>query len=382
MIPSLRAFAFPFFGLIAVSLAALTPPPLAADWRMDRLMISTWGEPADEAGAKAYAEAGFNTVMGKLERLDIFRKYGIRAIVMDGSPEAARKHKDHPAVWGWYVRDEPQAAQFEEVGKPVAAYHEADPNHPAYVNLMAWMDLKQYFALVRPRFLSYDYYQWWWGPQNHFGRLEAHRKAALEVGVPLICWVESNADPRWEWGKPGATTLPDNEPKLRQSVYTALAYGVKGIQWFTAGIAFSPAEPGQAPALTPSGQHIKRLNLEMQAMSPVLIGLRSSAVYHTLPLPKDTRPVPDNLWAQAHSEHLCLGFFENLAGEKSLLAVNRDITRARPARLSFDGSFRRLERFDREKRQWAALPLGKTPEGRRITVLEIASGDGVLLRAL
>ena len=46
----------------------------------------------------------------------------------------------------------------------------------------AWMDLKQYFTAVRPKFLSYDYYQWWWGTQNHFGRLEAHRAACQPAG--------------------------------------------------------------------------------------------------------------------------------------------------------------------------------------------------------
>ncbi|MGC9316856.1 MAG: hypothetical protein ACP5KN_02325, partial [Armatimonadota bacterium] len=158
--------------------------------------------------ARAVADAGFNTVMCPAEHLDLCDQHGLRVIVRDVTPEQARALRDHPAVWGWFVQDEPK--EPPSVADRVCAFHEADPDHPAYVNLMAWHDLDAYIGAVHPRVLSYDYYQWWWNPAHHFGRLEAHRRAALEAGIPLICWVEANADPRWEWGEKGQTRLWDN----------------------------------------------------------------------------------------------------------------------------------------------------------------------------
>jgi len=182
----------------------------AQQWQMTEFMISGWGAPTDEATAQAFVDAGFDTVMCKVEGLELCRTHGLKGILFDATPEFAARHQGDEAIWGYYVQDEPKAEEFAQAGERLAAFQAADPTHPGYVNLMAWMDLGQYFATVKPWFLSYDYYQWWWGPQNHFGRLAAHRQAALEAGVPLICWVEANADKRYEWGEAGAGYLPDN----------------------------------------------------------------------------------------------------------------------------------------------------------------------------
>ncbi len=214
--------------LLLIVTAAL--PSRAFGWEMNEFMISFWGGPRDEATAKAIADAHFNTVMCNAEMLELCRKYGLKAIVMDATPEMAAQLRVSPAVWGYYVKDEPAEEQFPDVGEKVAAFRRADPTHPAYVNLMAWMNLEQYLRIVRPDFLSYDYYQWWWGSHNHFWRLEAHRQTALQAGIPLICWVEVNADQRWEHGEAGATYLPDNMQRIRQSVYTSLRQGNSMVQ--------------------------------------------------------------------------------------------------------------------------------------------------------
>lgn len=367
-------------NLPLVTLLLLTPIAARAEWRLDRFMISTWGAPTDEESAKAFADAGFNTVMSKVEHLGLLRPYGIRAIVMDGSPELAAKMKDDPIVWGWYARDEPPQDAFAATGEIVAKYHAADPNHPAYVNLMAWMNLDEYYELVKPWFLSYDYYQWWWNPVHYCGRLEVHRTAALKHNQDLICWVESNADPRWEWGKEGATYLPDNEPKLRQSVYLALAYGVRGIQWFTSGLAFEGGEPSQR-TLNAAGRDIKVLNHEMAALGPTLLRLRSVDVVHTAPVPVMCRPVPGDLWVQARNRNLTLGLFEGPGKTRHVFVVNRAIDRTQPVNLAFPGGLRALERFEVTSRRWRRVELHDGGRGVAATRFTLAPGDGALLRA-
>jgi hypothetical protein len=350
-----------------------------AEWKLERFLISTWGSPTDEASAKAYAEAGFNVVMAKAEHLELCRKHGLQAIVMDATPELAAKLKDDQAVWGWYVRDEPAEEKLAEAAAAAAAFQVADPRHPAYVNLMAWMNLDKYYEAVKPRFLSYDYYQWWWGTQNACWRLEVHRAAALQHGQDLLCWVEANADPRWEWGKPGATYLPDNAAKLRQSVYLALAYGVRGIQWFNASLIFARGDAGQV-ALTASGADIKTLNLEMAALGPTLLGLTSRAVYHTEPLPPHTTAVPADLWVQSPARDLTLGLFADAQGTRYLLPVNRAVDREQTVELRCAAGTRQVTRFVTGTRTWDAVGLQPGAAGTVTAALRLAPGAGVLLK--
>jgi len=337
-------------------------------------MISAWGAPTDEATAQAYADAGFNTVMAKSDMLDLCAKHGLRAIVMDATPELAAKMKDHPGVWGWYVQDEPKAEEFGKVGERVALFHAADADHPAYVNLMAWMDLKQYLQTVKPRFLSYDYYQWWWNPQHYCWRLEVHRTAALEAGLPLLCWIEANADPRWEWGKAGATTLADNLPKLRQSVSLAVAYGVQGIQWFTGGLCFE--KDGR---LKRSGEDVALINHELQALGPTLLSLKSEAVYHTSPLPPHTAAVPADLWLQSPYRNLTLGLLRGADGSRCVVTVNRDIAHEREVSLHLDKAVAGLEAFDPAGQQWQAVEVERVG-GHGVARVKLAAGGMVLLQ--
>lgn len=345
-------------------------------WKLDRFMISAWGGPADEKTARAYAAAGFNTVMAKAEQLDLCARYGLRVIVMDATPEMAAQLKDHPGVWGWFVQDEPKEEEFAKVAERVAQFHAADPKHPAYVNLMAWMPLEKYLQTVKPRFLSYDYYQWWWNPRHYCGRLEVHRAAALKAGLPLFCWIEANADPRWEWGKPGATYLPDNLPKLRQSVSLALAYGVVGIQWFTGGLCFD-----KEGNIKPAGKDVALLNEELQALGPILLQLISEAVYHTAPVPPQTQPVPQDLWLQSPYHSLTFGLFRDAKRQRYVIVVNRDIQRERWIALHVEpGSAKRLEVFEVSRKRWQGLSLQPLRGHIQMARLHLLPGGLALLR--
>lgn len=368
-------------ALLLLGILGLAPTMAAAAWQMDQFVLSAWGAPEEEATAQAYVAAGLNTVMAKPAQLPLCRRFGLRAIVMGTTPEQvpAILATQKRAVWGWYVQDEPKADQFAGVGERVAAYQAADPDHPAYVNLMAWMDLDQYFKTVKPWFLSYDYYQWWWGTPNYCWRLEAHRAAALKAGVPLLCWIEANADKRYEWGEAGAGYLADNAAKLRQSVYLALAYGVKGLQWFTGGLIVR-REPNGQPRLTQSGQDIAVLNREVSALGPALLGLRSTAVYHTDPVPAHTEAVPEALWVQPRGRCLTLGLFTDGADRRFLLPVNRDLGRQRPAILSFGPEVKVVECFEGTSRRWQPVSLWPEGNGRRAVRVNLDPGQGKLLR--
>jgi len=349
---------------------------------MTEFMISFWGGLEDEASAETIVQAGFNVVMCKPDKLELCRKYGLKAMLFDSNIELASLLAKDSAVWGYYVLDEPGSAEeFEELSAKIKAFREADPNHPAYINLLSSGGdyLSGFMETVHPDILSYDYYQWWWGSEAHFAKLEEYRNAAVTAGTPLICWVEANADPDAEYGTP--IHLPDNALKLRQSVYTSLAYGVKGIQWFVGSLIFEIDEATGVQKLTQSGEDVAAINMELRQLGPILVQLQSMDVFHTLPLPSDTRELPTDYWIQTEIPELVLGIFQE--GKKSdlILVVNRNCNQERQGDLSFLRSVSLVERFDRQTGQWTELPLDSDRENQSIGLV-MAPADGELLKVV
>jgi alpha-L-fucosidase len=374
-----------------------------SEWRQDKFMIAAYGGPITEAQAAAYAEAKFNTVMTKADQLDLCAKHGLRSIVMDVTPEKARNLKDHPAVWGWFVKDEPSPKEFATIAPTVEAFHKVDPNRPAYVNLVAWEDLDVYFKTVKPRFLSYDYYQWWWKRGHLCGTLERHRVAALKAGVPYFCWVESDADWRWEKGVARPMYLPDNAAMLRNSVWLALAHGVRGIQWFTGALVID--KDGKR---TRSGEDVAAINRELEALGPVLMTLNSEKVYHTDPVPdKSVKALPDFEFTSP-SRDLTFGVFSGPDNLRHVIVVNREVkvgaatanvmlsrlveslvvvagepdAKAVNAERNVDVRFKlpyEVERFNTTTGKWNRVKVRKKDSLYSIS-LHLPSGGGTLLR--
>lgn len=363
--------------LLSMAFALFAAAPVCAEpWTMSEFMIAAWGSPGDEAMAAAYRDAHFNTVQTSADKLEMCGKYGLKGIVRGAAPEFAAANKDNPNVWGWFVRDEPKEDEYESTAVPVAALHAADPNHPAYVNMVSSYDVDSYAQIVNPRIMSFDYYQWWWGPSFQFFFLDKYRRAALTRKVPLLVWVEVNADPLWEYGKPGAGYPRDNEPKLRQSVFTALAYGAKGIQWFVESLIFvRTPENTLSPELSPAGEDVKTINADLEAIGPELIKLESTGVFHTSPPVYEKEPCPTkDRWVKAKGTNLTIGMFKDRSGGRYVMVVNRDITKQNTAHLKFDGQVSRVSRFDRRQRRWVE-------ESKKNTIsVALNTGDGELLK--
>jgi len=334
-------------------------------WQLPEFVIGTWNGPeVDDLATRAagLAAAGLNTVRWPLADLDALRGYGLRALVDGATPDDAARLRGDDLVWGYHVIDEPDTDDLPEAARQVEAFHRADAGHPAYVNLFARAGdhIADYLRLVRPQFLSYDFYQWWYGPYQkwwegstgYFSRLEQHREAALGAGIPLLNWVEVVAN-RHDSRYQNAPEPSDSHPKVRQSLYTGLAYGLKGVQWFHGGLLY---EKGTTE-LNECGRHIAALNGELAVLGPVLLGLQSRGVYHTAPLPRGTREAPGQHWVLPEGGELVLGVLEDGDGGDYVMVVNRRTDNGCPARLVFQRNIGGLERLDRASGAWEPVPL-------------------------
>jgi hypothetical protein len=291
-------------------------------------VIYLWGVPdvSDlEAKAAALAEAGFTVVDWEADSIDLLAKHGLKAMVKDPSPETVARLRSHPGLWGYHLGDEPYPEEaFPPIAERIRSLEALDPDPIYFVNMLSTSGefLRTYMKVVAPEMLSFDYYQWWWGSDRYFEKLEEFRHQAVLAGVPLGSCIEVDANPGIERGD--RTYVEDNRAKLRQSVYTSLAYGVKSIEWFSAGILF---EPGTTE-LAPWGEDVAAINREIAKLGPEMARLRSLDVFHTPPLPRGTREAPREHWVQLIGEEdragLVYGTFEDEDGVDYLLAANRD----------------------------------------------------------
>ncbi len=364
------------FALVAVTAAAF--PAAARD--LPEFMIFTYGVDLTEPNVKALAGAGFNTVYGPADKLDLCRKYGLKLMIPHPGPEAAKGLRSNPDVWGYDVMDEPiSLKELHAAADSVRLYREADPTHLTFVNLNQkagyWIDF--FLDTVKPDFLSYDAYPWWFGgiyewftgQQALFVKLEQHRDAALAAGLPLTLWNEvnvgvdasTNFDKNW-------ITPPDNAPKIRQNIYATLVYGAKGVLWFTGQLLFDKP----TGEINETGRQVAAINQELKLLGPVLLPLRSTGVFHTDPVPDGSRKVSPDHWVQPVGKDLVLGTFRDPEKREYVMVANKNWQFPREASLQFRlflEEVAAVELFDKHSGAWKPLTVTVVPDTRDHTYI-------------
>ncbi|MGO8737106.1 MAG: hypothetical protein ACLQVM_30445 [Terriglobia bacterium] len=329
-------------------------------------VIMAWGtSPTDPEQLRGMKEAGLN-VSGfcRPEELDRVKAAGLTCFVTDPRvndydwekmPADAELRqrvtaatlgiKDHPAALGMFLRDEPSAAMMPGLGRVAALVKEALPNRLPYVNLfptyangqqLATADYETYVRRFlrdfHPAFLSWDNYSLINGEMldRFYTNMEIIRRLALEAGIPFWNCILGN------------TTFFLMEPSdatLHLQVYSTLAYGGRGIQYFT----YVTPDVGnyRLGALDPFGNRtptwgmLRRVNLEIQALTPWLDRLTSTGVYQSDPVPEGSQPMSGSRWVEQVlvttadkpvAARYLLGEFKGEDGSPYLMLVNRDLS--------------------------------------------------------
>ena len=401
-------------------------------WKQSQFLITFWCPPpaTDEALARVAAE-GFNLTWTPPEGLDVAARHNVRAMlqspllrpeVLDNPAKRAeldaliQRVKDHPALEAYFLTDEPGAGAFPGWGRLVAYLREKDPKHLAYINLFptyaneqqlgvsadaaerarvgyptdfAGVDasdkvvlryrehLKQYVATVDPDLISYDHYHFFKdanGQSNdgkqYFLNLGLIRLMALESGKPFLNIIQADTIEK-SWRLP-------NAEELRWLVFTTMAYGGRGISYFT---YWGPKsynglyQDGQAAPLL---QPVVGLNKEITKFGPALMELDSLGVYHTAPLPYGAEAMPASGSVQIVGlGEFVIGMFGRNARPSAFMIVNRDYRQEQTAMVHVLIPGKKLQELDRRNGEWTR---GSTLGGKRITKVKLAPGDGRLFR--
>ena len=176
--------------LLAAAIALLA----AGSARAGEFLISHWCGPT-EATQEKFAEAagaGFNVIMfgGSVDQnkkaLDLCQSLGVKAMIIDNRVMAKKSRDEefeknldsviadyasHPALWGYYVQDEPNAALFNQLAAVNKYLLKKDPKHIPYINLFPTYataeqlgnptyehHVDEFMRVVKPKLLSYDHY--------------------------------------------------------------------------------------------------------------------------------------------------------------------------------------------------------------------------------
>lgn len=371
----LKAMRVLFSALLIIPLVSCTmpvgrTPVFEGDKKMH---IGAWVSPPKDyitnENYKMIADSGINTIYAlyesgddALKALDAAQAAGIKYYVRDVSLSNIHeedfdvlesmfdKYKNHPAFAGHLVTDEPGPNKFEQIGKLHEAYNKILPDKDFYVNLfptyssLAQRDgrsykeyINEYIEKVKPAFISYDHYPL---KQNVSGtdisedfltNLEIVSDASKKANIPFWVFIQAMG-----FSSAGSTNRIPDEDDIRWQVYTNLAFGAQGIQYFC---YWTPVNDGQAlftdAMVDKTGKPtaiytaVKNVNKEVAAIDNILLNMKNVGV---MTFPADNKPSylytenPLKNWKPIKSvkseQPVIIGCFEDGKGNKGFIIVN------------------------------------------------------------
>ncbi len=357
---------------IAFLVMALTMLAGSAVFAKDDFFIGEWCGPTEFTQEKFAELAGANFTIAmiqsdsaenNLKALDLCKANGIKGLVVDPRIKlhgrrdnwtddldgVVKDYASHPALWGYFIIDEPNADSFNNIAEISDYLLSKDPNHTPYVNLFPTYATKEqlgaetyeqhvdeFCKLVKPKMISYDHYALMADGTtraDYFTNMATIRKEAIKHKTPFTYILLSV--PHGSYANP-------NGAQIRWQVSTALAYGAKGLMYFTYTTPNDPQWNYHDAIIDANGKPTekyaiaKKVNGEVLKLSPTLMRLRSTAVYHTGKLPDGCKPLPeDGLIQTIKGGEFVVGQFCSDDNSKYAMIVNRSYEKGASAKVVF-----------------------------------------------
>ncbi|MBX2926051.1 MAG: beta-galactosidase [Chitinophagaceae bacterium] len=352
---------------VLYSFNALSQEKLKAD---GEIPVLAWiGVPENETTIERFRElkasgininfSGYSGIEAVEKALDIAQQAGIKLLPscpeLKSDPEKTVKRlMKHPALFGYHLRDEPNATDFPELATWMKKIQAVDTQHPCYINLFPnYAGMEQLFGKdfqlqpgkdvygehvdvflkeVPVPFISFDHYpvvendgiktlrpEW-------YKNLEIITAASRKSGLPFWAFALSVAH--------GPYPIP-TAGEIRLQMYSNLAYGAQALQYFTywtpginSGWDFHHAPIGLDGKRTDVYDRIQLVNSEIQNLAGVFLNARLVSVAHTgRQIPPGTRRIdrlPDPVKVLETSDGGAIVSVLEKANRRFLVIVNRD----------------------------------------------------------
>ena len=307
-------------------------------------------------------------------------------------------YAEYPALAGLNLYDEPSRDLFGIVGYAREVLQGLAPNELPYVNV--WPSyasnsalgtstyeeyLRLYLSEVAPPLLCVDHYPLPEGTgitSDYFYNWAVIRRYALQADIPSWVFIQSA-----DFGGEGASISKrrrPNEAEILWQINVSLAYGAKGIQYFTywtpAATHFGEALVSRDGVLTPLYNYAKRANNYLRVVGKVLLPLTSDSVVHANeePLPHGATAFKADRYVRSTSgSPVILGKFRKPAGgtDRYLLAANCSFAKEAKTKITLSDSVRKVFKLDSQTGTFASvaqqgtLKLRIAPGGARLYLL-------------
>lgn len=342
-------------------------------FQQDRFAVGFWVDPPPgddmKARYKEIAEANFTLVIGGntnkpediAKQLKYCKRFGLKVLTLRSAFESVDALPDHPACWGYAVRDEPNAADFPALRKEVDAIRHARPGRLAYINLFPdYASAKQlgvatyeehvarFVEEVDVDVLSMDYYPIFQpnadGRDGYCGNLDVMRRFSQQRGIPF--WNFFNTMPFGPHSDP-------TESQLRWQIYSSLAYGAKGVMYFCYWTPRGAEFPKGGAIITAEGKRTrhydqaKRINAELKSLGPTLMKLTNRGVLRVEPKADIAATLAESPIESITEGDYLIGVFEHEDGRRAVLIDNYSATYTAWPTIAFRGDATRVVEIDK-----------------------------------
>ena len=424
--PIQTASALAAAGWLFPLLAAVAPavPLPESTFKQDRFAVGAfWAEfpgGADlDARFREIADASFTLVFGPIEGcsperlVELCQKHGLAALVHAGSGSLENLPAGE-ACWGYRVFDEPSKTMFSKLRERAGTIRRIRPGKLDYINLfpnyasekqLGVGDLRpqrasgeayaEYVARfvkeLDPAVLCFDNYPIFkpdGGDKSDRTRasqdlycqnLKTVRRYALEKDIPF--WNYFNTAPY------GPHTDP-TEAQLRWQIYTSLAYGARGVLYFTYGTPDTFEFPKGGGILHRDGrrtrhwEQARRINRDVKNLGATLMKLRSTGVYRVKPgdNPEDVlkgTPVRTIRRAKVDPPHdYLIGIFQHEDGRRAVMVNNYRFAYTAWPTVEFDTEAGQV--FEVDKQTGREIPVADDSPKMPGLQVSLDSGEGRL----
>lgn len=362
----------------------------------------------DKANAEKFLDLCDEYEIGTFLTMSSIRGHNVAAVMTTEKLETAlSEFAGHESFMGFELQDEPTVAQTVTLNKTVKAfeasryayldmYYNALPDYAEPTSLSGSIDYgitfeeycRGYIENLEATYFSYDYYPFGkYGTisQNYITCMATVRNVCEDMGVPFWTYIQCGAD----FGYGLKECIPD-EDRFRWNVATCLAYGAKGIQYFTlsqwSGFydAIKDNDPeaetrvGMIGAKNNINQwyyYAKDANAHIAAVDSILMNATNMGVIFngTSPVKQSTgrEVITSEKFRQliaVEGSSALVGCFDYKGGT-ALYVVNNSVTKKGTIRLDFDNNYYYL----------VTQKTVTTEKTGRSLELSLDKGEGVLV---
>lgn len=361
----------------------------------DFLISAFWPPTPDYVNDTQYSylgEAGIDSVMANelhatkavnLEMARLADKYGLQVTVNDSrfganllnlTDEQIRRlvseYTNVPGVGGFYILDEPRDPN--PYARVFNAIKEAAPEYDAHLNFLpsfVYGSEAEYARVMQGwldrngarGYLMYDRYPFGAAANSldytgFLTNMNTVRKVGLANGVKTAQYLQAV-------GVPG-NFRRTNAAEIRYEANMALAYGYKGLSYFTWFTPTNRSEVFTDAIITADGRKtdlfepVKQLNSEIHALGPTLMRLDAREVYLNGQTWGQEAVPADFLVHALSNDDLTFSYLRDREnGRNYLMVVNNSFTQPKDVSLRFDGQIGSLAEISRRTGQPGGVAL-------------------------